>query len=897
MTGSSRVERGVGRLVDWIERHPWLVVAVAVVIAGLSVWLTTKLRVVQDLKILLPPDAPSISRLEEVDRRMGNLDDLLVQIRSPSRDANLKFGEAIAVRLDARQDIRFTLFHQDRAYFEDHALLYVGLGDLLDLRDRVIARIAKEVSASLNEGFDDEDTAKPAAADKVDDDLGDLSGDALREKYGIDQKLPEYFEADEGRVVVVKARPVYQTTDVAEVREMIKGVEADIAALDPSGYQPEMEVTLEGAFAKRQKDVNSVAGAAAQGTAVAALLLILCIGFYFRRVRAVPLVMVPLLLSVVTALGYAQLRFGFLNLVSAFIFAVLLGVGIDFGLHVIGRYEAERGRGHDRARALKIVLSTTGMSTLTGAASTIGVYGILMVADFQGFAQFGELAAVGVLAAAISVFTVLPAFVVVFERWFPWQPSKAQRERIEAPEPPPRRPSRRLRVLAATALVFGFGTAIVSAVTVPNIEFEYDFNKLGPRPVEQAEAPEKQVGYKDAVGREATTGPVVALTADLAQTEWVHRLLTATMDMTADEAAHLDAVREGTYVPPKKVEKSDETAAAAEEDDDDWAEEEDPVWARLRAEADGASTLTRADVARFEGYSTDRLVHMHESLFQVLSLYSFIPDRQEDKLIVVRDIRRRIDAKRKKLSEDTQKKLADVERYLAVDDTVTVATLPDWVKRQFTDSDGALGRFVIFRNSGSKSDYEVAKEIETSFFDLQTPTGVVETAGNVYIMPAMLDTVAHDGPIVIGLAVLIVILTALALFRTAFGVGAVAMTVILGVLWVVGVMEVFDWKANFFNIIAIPLLLGMGQDYAVHMYHRYIHDGVGRMRRVLRETGGVVFMTTLTTVIGFGGILFANHRGLLSMAWTSVAGLIACFVAAVVILPSLIIVADWVRRR
>ncbi len=367
--------------------------------------------------------------------------------------------------------------------------------------------------------------------------------------------------------------------------------------------------------------------------------------------------------------------------------------------------------------------------------------------------------------------------------------------------------------------------------------------------------------------------------------------------MTADEAAHLDAVREGTYVPPKKVEKSDETAAAAEEDDDDWAEEEDPVWARLRAEADGASTLTRADVARFEGYSTDRLVHMHESLFQVLSLYSFIPDRQEDKLIVVRDIRRRIDAKRKKLSEDTQKKLADVERYLAVDDTVTVATLPDWVKRQFTDSDGALGRFVIFRNSGSKSDYEVAKEIETSFFDLQTPTGVVETAGNVYIMPAMLDTVAHDGPIVIGLAVLIVILTALALFRTAFGVGAVAMTVILGVLWVVGVMEVFDWKANFFNIIAIPLLLGMGQDYAVHMYHRYIHDGVGRMRRVLRETGGVVFMTTLTTVIGFGGILFANHRGLLSMAWTSVAGLIACFVAAVVILPSLIIVADWVRRR
>ncbi|TNF30634.1 MAG: hypothetical protein EP329_13525 [Deltaproteobacteria bacterium] len=920
MTGSSSVERIVGRLVDWVERHPWLVIAVAVLVAGLSVWLTTKLKVVQDLKILLPPDAPSISRLEEVDRRMGNLDDLLVQIKSPSRDANLKFGEAIAPRLSARDDIRFALFHQDRTYFEDHALLYVSLADLLELRDRVIKRIKKEVAASFNEGFEDEpDDGADKPPDKVEDDLGDLSGDALREKYGIDEKLPEYFEADEGRVIVVKARPIHQTTDVAFTKEMIAGVEADIAALAPHTFHPEMEVTIEGAYAKRRKNVNSIAGDAARGTAVAALLLVLCIGFYFRRIRAVPLVMVPLLLSVVTALGYAQLRYGFLNLVSAFIFAVLLGVGIDFGLHVLGRYEAERGRGHDRAKALKLVLSTTGMSTLTGAASTIGVYGILMIADFQGFAQFGELAAVGVLSAAISVFTVMPAFIVVFERWFPWKPSRRQQRTLTAPEPPVRRPTRGLVIAAMTALVFGLGTAVASSVSVPKIEFEYNFNKLGPKPVAQDDddedkETEKAASYKDAVGKEATTGPVVALTKDLAQTEWVHRMLASAMDMTDDEAAHFDAVRAGTYVaPPKPAEdtapaKPAEDAAPAaqagddeddwgDEDDDAWDEQEDPKWARLRAEASASATLSKDAASRFDGYSSARVEMMHGSLIQVLSLFTFIPERQEDKLTVIRDIRRRIDAKRKKLSEDTRKKLEDVERYLAVNDQITVAALPEWVKVQFTDTDGKLGQFVIFRNSGTKSDYLVAKNIETAFFDLPTPTGNVETAGNVYIMPAMLDTVAHDGPIVVSLALVVVLVTALLLFRTFFGMGAVALTVSLGVLWVVGMMEIFDWKANFFNIIAIPLLLGMGQDYAVHMYHRYLHDGVGRLRRVVRETGGVVFMTTLTTAIGFGGILFANHRGLLSMAWTSVAGLIACFVAAVIILPSLIIAADWVRRR
>src|SRR5690606_12067817 len=107
-------------------------------------------------------------------------------------------------------------FHQDRKYFEDHALLYVSVADLLDLRQRVIERIKKEVAASLSEGFGDDDaggTAPDGVGAKVEDDF-DLSADELRERYDIDSKMPEYFEAEEGRVMVVKARPARGTTDV-----------------------------------------------------------------------------------------------------------------------------------------------------------------------------------------------------------------------------------------------------------------------------------------------------------------------------------------------------------------------------------------------------------------------------------------------------------------------------------------------------------------------------------------------------------------------------------------------------------------------------------------------------------------------------------------------------------
>lgn len=889
-------DRFAARLVGLIERRAGTIVLLGLIVSVLATWLATNLRIDQDLKILLPPDAPALERLDALEGRMGNLNDLIVAIRSPSREANLRFGAAIQQRLEARDDIRFSLFHQDRAFFEKNALLFLSIRDLLDLRQRVIKRIKKEVAAAFNEGF--EDDAPPAPVGKDKDDF-DLSESELRERYGVDRQLPEYFEADEGRLIVVKARPQKGTTDVAFTKTLLAGVRADIAALDPTSFDPDMTVSIEGNYAARSKAVNTVAGDSQRGTVAAFVLLLFCLALYFRKVRAVPIVMVPLLMSIVVALGYAELRYGYLNLVSAFIFAVLLGLGIDFGIHILGRYEAERHRGLDRPEALRITIASTGMSTMTGAASTIGVYLVLMTADFQGFAQFGELAAVGIVAAAITVLTVVPAFLTLIERRWPWKPGRGRR--IAEVVPPPRvRPPARWAAYAALVLAIGGGWAVFAAVHVPDIQFEYDFRKLGPVADEHAEQDAKaKVTYKDAIGKENTFGPVVALTRDLAETEWVHRLLSDIMALTPDQAEHFGAVRRGEYVPPAKPAAAAPAPATPsdDDDDDDDEQEDDPVFARLTAEAAQEGKLSPEALARFSAYSDARVRVMNESLAQVLSVFSFVPERQEDKLIIIRDVRRRIDAKRASLTKDTQKKLEDVDKYLAVDAPFGVEDLPGWVKVQFHDDQGHLGRFVIFRNHGSKDDYLVSKEIHEAFFNLPGPNGPVPSAGNVYIMPELIDSVASDAPEVIGLALAVVVVTAFALFRTLAGTGAVTLTIVLAVLWLIGVMEVLDWKANFFNIITIPLLLGMGQDYAVHFYHRFTHDGVGRMRRVMRETGGAVFMTTLTTVIGFSGILFANHRGLQSLAWSSVIGVTFAFIAAVAILPALIILSTWVAQR
>lgn len=909
-------------VVNLVEHRPWQVVAFSLLFLGGSIWLAMGLRVDDDLKVLLPPHAQSIERLEALKARMGNQSDLIVSIESPSRDANLAAAAAIAERLRARDDIRFVVFRQDRTFFETNLLLYLGLDDLLDLRRRVIDRIQTEVRSELSLGFDDDDENarkdKAATGEEtpIDDPL-DMGEDELRERYGIDEKMPEYFEADEGRVIVVTARPITGTTDVSFVRALVSGVEADIAALNPASFHPDMAVHIEGAYPGRLGNISSIAGDAARGSSVAVVLLIACLLFYFRSPRTIVLVMIPLTTSVVAALAYADLRYGFLNLVSAFIFAVLLGMGIDFGIHILGRYEHERMRGHSRPEATRIALGTTGASTSAGALSTIGVYCCLMVADFQGFAQFGELAAVGVLLALVGVILFMPAFITVTERWRPWRLGRwrkaATASQTTGPRPTRHRYDARTMGLAAFTVLVGFGAAGYAALHLDGIEFEYDFGKLGPKKAEtDPDSDDAASAWKDAVGKESTLSPVVALTDSREQTEATHRLLADLDTMSEEQADLIEVIRAAAdakrpfQLPSAAAEAAHAAVEAvnANDGDDDLVGSDSGggVAPEARFDALGTSVagvggLTPGALQRLAPLSGDRIRLMQRSLAQVFSIFSFVPERQEDKLLVIRDIRSRIERKRGALSKETQDRLDETFRYLEVDKAVGIEDLPQWITQQFRDEQGHIDRFVLFRNRGSKADYAVAKAVQVGFFDLPTSAGVVKTSGNVYVMPEVMDTVKKDGPRVIALAIGVVIVTAIIMFRTISGLLAVTVTVLLAVLWLLGLMMLLGWKANFFNIIAVPLLLGMGQDYAIHVYHRYETEGPGRLRRVLRETGGAVFMTTLTTVFGFGGILFANHRGLLSLGWISVVGLVLCFVGAVVLLPAMLVVRDGIQAR
>jgi hypothetical protein len=110
-------------------------------------------------------------------------------------------------------------------------------------------------------------------------------------------------------------------------------------------------------------------------------------------------------------------------------------------------------------------------------------------------------------------------------------------------------------------------------------------------------------------------------------------------------------------------------------------------------------------------------------------------------------------------------------------------------------------------------------------------------------------------------------------------------------------MIIFKLKFNFFNVLILPLIFGLGIDYGEYIYSRYIQEGRGSIYIVLTHTGPAVFMSAFTTILGFGTLLFADHLGLKSIGQLSVIGILCAFISGVIILPSiLVLIEKWENK-
>jgi predicted RND superfamily exporter protein len=136
----------------------------------------------------------------------------------------------------------------------------------------------------------------------------------------------------------------------------------------------------------------------------------------YRRWATLLFVGFPLLVGVQLTLGAAALFIGGLNLITVAFAAIIVGLGVDFAIHIYQRYHHERASRKKPNKAVEVALTRTGTSVWTGGLTTIAAFLTLLLARIQGIVELGILVAAGLFFCLLTITLVLPAFLIWAER-------------------------------------------------------------------------------------------------------------------------------------------------------------------------------------------------------------------------------------------------------------------------------------------------------------------------------------------------------------------------------------------------------------------------------------------------------------------------------------------------
>jgi hypothetical protein len=281
-------------------------------------------------------------------------------------------------------------------------------------------------------------------------------------------------------------------------------------------------------------------------------------------------------------------------------------------------------------------------------------------------------------------------------------------------------------------------------------------------------------------------------------------------------------------------------------------------------------------------------------LSEVTALTTLVPPEQEEKLAVLKKIRAVLSDDLLANLDPEQKKLAEQHRPPAELQKFGIPDLPDSVRADFRETDGREGRVVLALPNMKLNLYH-ADEIERVaevLREIELPNGhKVESSGNFVIYSDMISAIRRDGPRATVYSFLGVLILSMIAYRKPRRVAVVSSALLLGVVWLGAVLQIFSIKINFLNFIALPITFGIGVDYAVNVYTRYLIERDTKTAReaaydAVASTGGAVVLCSLTTVIGYASLLIARNGALISFGKIAIIGEFTCLIAALFMMPA-----------
>lgn len=579
---AQRFEAFTGYVAPRCYRHPLVTLLVAGAVVAGSTYLARDLRVDTDLVGLLPETFPSVESLGVLRERIGVVGNVTIIARGDDPKQLEAYAADVAKELEALDTISFVTYRRSDRFFEKRALYFLEVEDIEEIQDRIDETIRwhkKDANPLL---VDIADEGKPS----LDFSHLEKKRSPLKKTLGtVGKPKTPFYTSNDGKLIVVFARPTERASDFSFTKRVMADVDRVVGGIDTSKYGLD-SVEIGGRYKKRQEQQSTIEGDLGTTSAIALLLLVGYIVFHFRRLSAVILLIVPLLAGLVVLLGVASSLFGTLNILTAFVGAILLGLGIDHGIHLLGRFQHERARGQSAPVAVERTFRGTGRGVaLAGLTTAVGFSG-LAVSEFRAFHEFGVIAGVGVLLVVISYLTVLPALLYLFGGAMKGVDTKDDEFLVVTGVWRFRRP-----VFWATTIA-AVGLGLVGR----SVDFDYDFRRL-----EGGDIPAYKLDkvVDDILGRTQT--PIIVFVDSVAEEKTVAAELRRRAEDSENSGVHF-VIASGDVVPS---DQDDKREAIDELVDILDKVPVDALDAKDRERFDKLVGMTKADPFRFEDLPED----------------------------------------------------------------------------------------------------------------------------------------------------------------------------------------------------------------------------------------------------------------------------------------------------
>ncbi len=861
-------------------RRPWLVIGLSLAFAlACAIYTKARLQFNTGQDDLISANNRDSRNYLRYTKEFPDIDGLIVVVKAAGEPARAeRFADELALRLPPDGiNVKSVFYRIDAGQLGNSALLFLSNDDLVQLRTRIEASLpmlkAYAANPTLATLFGIVNTQFGHAVSSITN--GDDTGGAAQASIvanlamldailaGMDANAavnlplpwsslrpmgPEagvmndgYLASDNGKYLLMQIAPGDGVKDgpdpVAVIQARVDAVRAQF---------PGLEAGMTGGPALAYAEASSTQHDMMLASVLAVAGLIALLVIPFRGVVEPFFAIVALLTGVAWSFGFTTLAVGHLNLLSAVFTSVLAGIGINFPIHLMARYDEARRRGLAMPQAVELAVVNTGTGVFASACIMALAFLMPMFTDFKGIAELGLVSAAGLFMCLISALLVFPALVALRDRKRP-----GVRHRPLLSLAPKRSLLEKLFARPGLIVVVACAGTIGAIFLMRGVRFDQDILKL-------------QATNVEAVRFENT------LLHDSGRSSWFAVALAPTRDEANRAAAAFRQLPEVTDI---------ETISSYIPDDQDHKR------ALLGALGAQLTPVTIHAGAHSDAAALMRELSLLAQRLEAMSHYDSSGSVHKTALLAEDAIAR--------LKKDPGAFAAYEDRMAAGLGDALAALKPQLSPGKITEQN--LPPVLRERFIGTSGQYLVQIYPKGDIWEdaaLRRFVGALRTVDRDVTGPPVqtynLATVMRQGYERAAVLALIAVFVFVFLdFRNLRDTLLATVPLIFGGAWLLEVMPLLGWEFNLANLFAVPIIIGMGVDNGVNMLYRWREERDKSSLILSTAVGKSVTICSLTTIAAFAALITASHRGISSLGWVLSAGVTLILLATLIVLPAL----------